>query len=85
MAFTPGKLQQVLSQVKAGEAAGPNDIAPDLLKHMSIKGWWCRPHPVREHAQDLRPPLGARPASPPTRQAAQQPPRGPSTNPRPLV
>ena len=21
--------------------------------------WWCRPHPVREHAQDLRPPLGA--------------------------
>ena len=47
--------------------------------------WWCRPHPVREHAQDLRPPLGARPASPPTRQAAQPPPRGPSTNPRPLV
>ena len=47
--------------------------------------WWCRPHPVREHAQDLRPPLGARPASPPTRQAAQLPPRGPSTNPRPLV
>ena len=40
---------------------------------------------VREHAQDLRPPLGARPASPPTRQAAQPPPRGPSTNPRPLV
>ena len=38
MAFSPGKLQQVLSQVKAGEAAGPNDIAPDLLKHMSIKG-----------------------------------------------
>ena len=37
--------------------------------------WWCRPHPVREHAQDLRPPLGARPASPPTRQAAQPPPR----------
>ena len=47
--------------------------------------WWCRPHPVREHAQDLRPPLGARPASPPTRQAAQPPPRGPSTNPIPLV
>ena len=47
--------------------------------------WWCRPHPVREHAQDLRPPLGVRPASPPTRQAAQPPPRGPSTNPRPLV
>ena len=47
--------------------------------------WWCRPHPVREHAQDLRPPLGARPASPPTRQAAQPPPWGPSTNPRPLV
>ena len=47
--------------------------------------WWCRPHPVREHAQDLRPPLGARPASPPTRQAAQLPPRGLSTNPRPLV
>ena len=47
--------------------------------------WWCRPHPVREHAQDLRPPLGARPASPPTRQAAQPPPRGSSTNPRPLV
>ena len=47
--------------------------------------WWCRPHPVREHAQDLRPPLRARPASPPTRQAAQLPPRGPSTNPRPLV
>ena len=47
--------------------------------------WWCRPHPVREHAQDLRPPLGARPASPPTCQAAQLPPRGPSTNPRPLV
>ena len=46
---------------------------------------WCRPHPVREHAQDLRPPLGARPASSPTRQAAQLPPRGPSTNPRPLV
>ena len=46
---------------------------------------WCRPHPVREHAQDLRPPLGTRPASPPTRQAAQPPPRGPSTNPRPLV
>ena len=38
MAFTPGKLQQVLSQVKAGEAAGPDDIAPDLLKHLSIKG-----------------------------------------------
>ena len=47
--------------------------------------WWCRPHPVREHAQDLRPPLGARPASPPTRQAAQPPPRGSSTNPRPLA
>ena len=47
--------------------------------------WWCRSHPVREHAQDLRPPLGARPASPPTRQAAQPPPQGPSTNPRPLV
>ena len=47
--------------------------------------WWCRPHPVHEHAQDLRPPLGARPASPPTRQAAQPPPRGSSTNPRPLV
>ena len=47
--------------------------------------WWCRPHPVREHTQDPRPPLGARPASPPTRQAAQPPPRGPSTNPRPLV
>ena len=31
MAFTPGKLQQVLSKVKAGEAAGPDDIAPDLL------------------------------------------------------
>ena len=47
--------------------------------------WWCRPHPVREHAQDLRPPLGARPASPPTRQAAQPPPRSSSTNHRPLV
>ena len=47
--------------------------------------WWCRPNPVREHAQDLRPPLGARPASPPTCQAAQPPSRGPSTNPRPLV
>ena len=47
--------------------------------------WWCRPHPVHEHAQDLRPPIGARPASPPTCQAAQLPPRGPSTNPRPLV
>ena len=47
--------------------------------------WWCRPHPVPEHTLDLRPPLGARPASPPTRQAAQPPPRGPSTNPRPLV
>ena len=47
--------------------------------------WWCRPHPVREHAQDLRPPLGARQASPPTRQAAQPPPRGSSTNPRPLA
>ena len=46
--------------------------------------WWCGPHPVHEHAQDLRPPLRARPASPPTRQAAQPPPRGPSTNPRPL-
>ena len=34
---------------------------------------------------DLRPPLGARPASPPTRQAAQPPPRGSSTNPRPLA
>ena len=54
------------------------------LPSMSL-WWWCRPHPVREHAQDLRPPLGARPASPPTRQAAQPPPRGPSTNPRPLV
>ena len=50
-----------------------------------VSWWWCRPHPVREHAQDLRPPLGARPASPPTRQAAQPPPRGPSTNPRLLV
>ena len=50
-----------------------------------VRWWWCRPHPVREHAQDLRPPLGARPASPPTRQAAQPPPLGPSTNPRPLV
>ena len=47
--------------------------------------WWCRPHPVHEHAQDHIPLLGARPASPPTRQAAQPPPRGPSTNPRPLV
>ena len=52
---------------------------------ISYTWWWCRPHPVREHAQDLRPPLGARPASPPTRQAAQPPPRGSSTNPRPLV
>ena len=65
-----------------------------VAKHLSANNtlldsqhgwWWCRPHPVREHAQDLRPPLGARPASPPTRQAAQPPPRGPSTNPRPLV
>ena len=47
--------------------------------------WWCRPHPVHEHAQDLRPSLGARQASPPTRQAAQLPTRGLSTNPRPLV
>ena len=55
--------------------------------HLSRHGpwWWCRPHPVHEHAHDLRPPLGARPASPPTRQAAQPPPRGSSTNPRPLV
>ena len=53
--------------------------------HNMVVVWWCRPHPVREHAQDLRPPLGARPASPPTRQAAQPPPRGSSTNPRPLV
>ena len=35
--------------------------------------WWFRPHPVREHAQDLRPPLGARTVSPPTRQAPQPP------------
>ena len=42
--------------------------------------WWCRPHPVREHAQDLRPPLGARQPSPPTRQVAQPPPRVPSTD-----
>ena len=55
------------------------------LLSITMVVWWCRPHPVREHAQDLRPPLGARPASPPTRQAAQPPPRGPSTNPRPLV
>ena len=58
-------------------------LASDHLPMVVV--WWCRPHPVREHAQDLRPPLGARPDSPPTRQAAQPPPRGPSTNPRPLV
>ena len=58
-----------------------------ILFTMYIKPWWwwCRPHPVREHAQDLRPPLRARPASSPTHQAAQPPPWGPSTNPRPLV
>ena len=56
----------------------------NFFNTLMVVVWWCRPHPVREHAQDLRPPLGARPASPPTRQAAQPPPRGPSTNPRPL-
>ena len=38
-------------------------------QHMTISMyvvvvWWCRPHPVREHAQDLRPLPWARPASP---------------------
>ena len=65
----------------------PSVLSPCTVtcQYCIILWWWCRPHPVREHAQDLRPPLGARPASPPTRQAAQLPPRGPSTNPRPLV
>ena len=58
---------------------------PTDSEHCDNWWWWCRPHPEREHAQDLRPPLGARPASPPTRQAAQPPPRGSSTNPRPLA
>ena len=37
-AFTPGELQQALSQLKAGKMAGPDGIAPDLLKHLSSKG-----------------------------------------------
>ena len=60
-------------------------LAQSIAIPLSVWWWWCRPHPVHEHAQDLRPPLGARPASPPTRQASQPPPRGPSTNPKPLV
>ena len=67
-----------------GDEAKTVELAPSGFDVKSW-WWWCRPHPVREHAQDLRPLLGARPASPPTRQAAQLPPRGPSTNPRPLV
>ena len=38
-------------------------VADALASTMVVVWWWCRPHPVREHAQDLRPPLGARPAS----------------------
>ena len=72
--------------LRAGEfQIGLVTIENSTLMKSTQWWWWCRPHPVREHAQDLRPPLGARPASPPTRQAAQPPPRGPSTNPRPLV
>ena len=52
-------------------------IKSSIMPNNMVVVWWCRPHPVREHAQDLRPPIGARPASPPTRQAAQPPPRGP--------
>ena len=36
-AFTPGELQQALSQLKAGMVAGPNGIDPDLLKHLWSK------------------------------------------------
>ena len=67
---------------------GVSEPTVSKLSTLTVKSWWwwwCRPHPLREHAQDLRPPLGARPASPPTRQAAQPPPRGSSTNPRPLA
>ena len=74
-------------KTKISFLAFPLPVAPRTLTldTMVVVVWWCRAHPVREHAQDFRPPLGARQASPPTRQAAQPPPRGPSTNPRPLV
>ena len=68
-----------------GDEAKTVELAPSGFDVKPWWWWWCRSHPVREHAQDLRPPLGARPASPPTRQAAQPPQRGPSTNPRPVV
>ena len=78
-----GLMDKLLKWKEAFESKG---LKVNLGKSkVMVVVWWCRPHPVCEHAQDLRPPLGARPASPPTRQAAQPPPRGPSTNPRPLV
>ena len=37
-AIIPGELQQALSQLKAGKAAGPGGITPDPLNHLSSKG-----------------------------------------------
>ena len=37
-AFTPGEPKQVLSQLKAGKAAGQDGIGTDLLKRLSNKG-----------------------------------------------
>ena len=34
----PDELQQALSQLKVGKAAGPDNIAPDLLRHLSTIG-----------------------------------------------
>ena len=36
--FTPDEIQQALSQLKAGRAAGPDGIDPNILRHLSIKG-----------------------------------------------
>ena len=35
-AFTPDEIQQALSQLKAGRAAGPDGIDPNIFRHLSI-------------------------------------------------
>ena len=38
VAFTTRELQQALSKLNARKAAGPDGIAPELLRHLSSKG-----------------------------------------------
>ena len=36
LAFTPEELATALKTVKAGKAGGPDDVAPDILKHLPL-------------------------------------------------